>query len=393
MRTHLLLLTVSVAGSLQGQVAWQQETSCPGDGRSQAFAVAVGDQAYAGTGQIGETTGFLDDFWTYDPATDVWTALADFPGGNRAGVTAWSAAGRLFAGFGWNGTAAANDLYEYLPTSNTWETRFGLSGAGLAYAPGFVLGNRLYIGPQSGTNHVHVYDITTGLWSTVADFPGTWRNRHAAFAVDGKGYLGGGRDADDNVLTDWWVYDPATDSWSSIANLEPATDESSACVVNGSGYVLNAGSGEGDLFRYKADTDEWVLEGTLPIYRLSRGSMFSIGTTGYHAFGLKRVLANLVPSNELWSFTPTVGISEMGAVQAISVRYEADGSVWLTSDRLVPSGAVLQVQDAAGRILEQRNLGAGVPLQVRITPDGRAPGLRFVSIRSAEGPVVCRVFL
>jgi hypothetical protein len=67
--------------------------------------------------------------------------------------------------------------------------------------------------------------------------------------------------------------------------------------------------------------------------------------------------------------------------------------VWLTSDRLVPSGAVLQVQDAAGRILEQRNLGAGVPLQVRITPDGHAPGLRLVSIRSAEHSVVCRVFL
>lgn len=393
MRTSVLLLTIAATCSVKGQVAWQQETSCPGDGRFHAFAVTVGDQAYAGTGQIGETTGYLDDFWKYDPAADLWTVMADFPAGARTGVTAWSAAGRLFAGFGWNGTTVVNDLYEYLPGSNTWETRLGVAGGGFSYAPGFVVGNVLYVGPQNGTNHMLSYDITTGQWSTVADFPGTWRNRHAAFAVDGKGYLGGGRDADDNVLIDWWVYDPATDSWSSIANLEPATDESSACVVNGSGYVLNAGSGEGDLFRYNAATDTWVLESTLPIYRLSRGSMFSVGGTGYHAFGLKRVLANLVPSNELWSFTPSVGISEEGAMQPISVRYEADGSVCLTSDRLVPSGAVLQVQDAAGRFLEQRILGAGVPLQVRITPDGRAPGFRLVSIRSAEPPVVNRVFL
>jgi len=384
---------IAAASSVEGQVAWQQETACPGDGRSHAFAVAVGDQAYAGTGQIGETTGFLDDFWKFDPGTDTWTAMADFPGGTRAGVTAWSASGRLFAGFGWNGTTVVNDLYEYLPTSNTWETRLAVAGQGLSYAPGFAVGNVLYVGPQSGTNHMLAYDITTGLWSTVADFPGTWRNRHAAFAVDGKGYMGGGRDASDNVLIDWWVYDPGTDSWSSIANLEPGTDESSACVVNGSGYVLNAGSGEGDLFRYNAGSDEWVLEGTLPIYRLSRGSMFSIGGTGYHAFGLKRVLANLVPSNELWSFTPSVGIAEEDAFGAISVRYEADGSVWLASDRLVSSGAVLQVQDAAGRILEQRNLAAGVPLQVRITPDGRAPGLRLLSIRSTERPVVSRVVM
>lgn len=301
--------------------------------------------------------------------------------------------GRLFAGFGWNGTSVINDLYEYLPASNTWGTRLGVAGGAFRTPPVLWWAMCCTSAPRAGTNHMMSYDITTGQWSTVADFPGTWRNRHVAFAVDGKGYMGGGRDASDNVLIDWWVYDPATDSWSSIANLEPATDESSACVVNGSGYVLDAGSGEGDLFRYNVATDEWVLEGTLPIYRLSRGSMFSIGGTGYHAFGLKRVLANLVHSNELWSFTPMVGIAEAGALGAISVRYEADGSVWLSSDRLVPSGALLQVQDAAGRMLEQRNLAAGVPLQVRITPDGRTPGLRVVSIRSNDRPVVCRVVL
>jgi hypothetical protein len=391
MRTSLLFVACLSAQFLTAQAVWEEETSCPGNGRYWAFAVTLDGKGYAGTGQSSETD-LLSDLWAYDPATDTWQQKADHPGA-KAGVTAWVANGRLFAGFGTAGAGPTSNLYEYLPASDSWVTRLGVQGGGFAYAAGFAIGNTLYVGPESGSNTMRAYDVVSGQWSTVAAFPGLWRSYHTAFVVDGKGYMGGGRTENDEVLSDWWSYDPLTDTWSSIAALQPGTDESSACTVNGMGYVLNAGSGQGDLFRYDPVGDQWVPEGGLPIYRLSRGSMFSIGDKGYHAFGLKRVLANLVPSSELWSFSPTVGIAEEGALMAISTRYEADGSVWLTSDHVVPSGALLQVQDAAGRILEQRNLTAGVPLQVRITPNGRAPGLHLVSIRSSEGPVVCRVFL
>lgn len=49
--------------------------------RRQGFA--VGTKGYIATGYDAKTSSFLKDCWQYDPATNDWKQMADFPGGGR----------------------------------------------------------------------------------------------------------------------------------------------------------------------------------------------------------------------------------------------------------------------------------------------------------------------
>jgi len=71
------------------------------------------------------------EFWKYNPATNVWTRLPDFPGGYQDKPTAFTANGKayLFLGYiskdpmdprGTNQTEFNKELWEYNPASNSW---------------------------------------------------------------------------------------------------------------------------------------------------------------------------------------------------------------------------------------------------------------------------------
>ena len=66
------------------------------------------------------------------------------------------------------------------------------------------------------------YDSESGSWtekaSPIATDPDFIpRCSSAAFALDGKGYIGLGADGEKN-LDDFWMYDPAADSWTQKAS-------------------------------------------------------------------------------------------------------------------------------------------------------------------------------
>jgi len=56
------------------------------------------------------------------------------------------------------------------------------------------------------------YDPSTDVWTSKAPLPNTLTQRIAAFsfAINGKGYMGGGYDT--AVKKDFWEYDPAVNS-------------------------------------------------------------------------------------------------------------------------------------------------------------------------------------
>ena len=60
----------------------------------------------------------LADFWEYDPATDTWVQLPDFPGGGRYAAAGFGLGTKGYVGTGLNMVAADNflwfkDFYEY----------------------------------------------------------------------------------------------------------------------------------------------------------------------------------------------------------------------------------------------------------------------------------------
>ncbi len=175
----------------------------------------VGDQIIAALGyDFGDTAATR----LYNIALGTWSAGALAPGPSSEGAGA--AHGGLFYNLGGRGPGFTAN-WSYDPATDLWTANppMPTGRAGLAAA---VVGNALYAiggrintgGPNSGLPLAVVerYDIDAGSWSAVAPLPAP-RSDLAAAAVGGKIYVFGGFDAAGLPLASVDVYDPVSDTW------------------------------------------------------------------------------------------------------------------------------------------------------------------------------------
>jgi N-acetylneuraminic acid mutarotase len=131
------------------------------------------------------------------------------------------------------------------------------------------------------------------VWVKLNDFIGGKRDRAVAFSINGYGYVGTGTDTAEVVRSDFWRYDPSSDSWTQIAPIPgPARRDAVAFDLNGFGYVGTGMSDHvsangnilSDFWRYNAVMNEWDSIAPFPgnqgggVY-FSTG--FSVGGKGY----------------------------------------------------------------------------------------------------------------
>lgn len=170
---------------------------------------------FGGLGHNGDSTGYLNDLWMYNPNTNQWvwqngSQEKDLPGiygkkgvaghlnnpGSRIGATSWTdSSGNLWLFGGVNPTAHRyNDLWKYNPGINKWTWVSGEStvdGAGIYGTKGL---------PDSINQPGARYDMIS------------WVDNHGNFWIFG----GLGNDANSHVagwLNDLWKYNPNTNQW------------------------------------------------------------------------------------------------------------------------------------------------------------------------------------
>lgn len=71
------------------------------------------------------------------------------------------------------------------------------------------------------SDNVHVYTPSSDSWETLDDAMPRERYRHAAAVVDSSLYVIGGRDLDDNVISQVDVLDTDTNTWSTLKVTKP----------------------------------------------------------------------------------------------------------------------------------------------------------------------------
>jgi len=351
MKRILLLFALSISNFAMSQ-DWIQLASRDANGRYWAASFTADGKVYTGTGK--EAFSDLNpqrDMWQYDPTSDAWTQIADFPGGNREGATGFSYGNRGFMGFGSPFIQFSADLYEYLPQSDTWEAKTPCPAV-FAYSTGFVIGDFYYIGPENGTNKVYRYSILEDTWSTVADFPGQDRRAQVAFAANGKGYVGMGMFVFGGVLSDFFEYDPITDTWTEIASISPASDQSCGFSLNGDGYVYNVGGNNKSIYRYSVADDQWVFESSFPGDRIANATITTLDGKAYLSNGERTLSGGNFASNQIWAFTPSsVGFDEKNTPQ-VSVFQQANGQLYYTlSSNDLSKQTSVSVFDLTGRLI------------------------------------------
>jgi len=209
-----------------GSKTWTTETSYPGGGGEGVFAFALNGKAYYGGGNT--VSNEFQDFWEYNPGTGGWTEKANFPVA-LSYCSAFVVGDTAYVGLGGSytfGTFNNTKYYKYDPSSDTWSPIKDFPGAGRWRAIAFTIGNFGYVtcgvNSNSGTfyNDFYKYDPSLGKWTLLPAFPGSARELPVFSVLCNKGIVGMGDGTPSAPYTDLWMYDPnngALGSWTELA--------------------------------------------------------------------------------------------------------------------------------------------------------------------------------
>ena len=127
-----------------------------------------------------------------------------------------------------------------------------------------MIGGQFGVGNVEVLSAVEAYDPATDTWTTKADMP-TARFVLAACVVDGRIYVSGGSPVwnSDICLPTVEVYDPATDTWTQASDMPRSRISHTATVVAGKMHIIGGADperGENVLTVdvYDPATDTWT---------------------------------------------------------------------------------------------------------------------------------------
>lgn len=274
MKRATILFTLLFTASLLVAQSWETVASLPGgtsDARHHPVTFSIDGFGYLLTGTVNSVES--DDFMRYDPITDTWEELPDFPGGARSYAYGTARGSKAYVGFGGADDVATNDLWEYDSETETW-TELEECPCQSRYHPAFIqLEDKIYVGMGNYFANYKdwwEYDIPTNTWTEKDDLPGPPRHHPFYFGIDGIAYVGFGHGNDGiggqlNVYNDFYKFDPETDEWTQLADF-PGEGRVAGTQFdyNGKGYVLS-GDGddhsfmeEGELWEYDPLSDTWT---------------------------------------------------------------------------------------------------------------------------------------
>jgi N-acetylneuraminic acid mutarotase len=144
----------------------------------------------------------------------------------------------------------------------------------------YIFGGRtgdLYSGVSS--NHSYLYDPATDSWTRIADMPAS-KAFIAAAVIDGKIYTLGGSTIGYEALTSLYMYDPESNTWEKKANLQRGRSLPTANVYNGKIYVIGGGEADADVAGtafpyfdvYDPSNDSWNSKEDISQPRVGHGS-------------------------------------------------------------------------------------------------------------------------
>ena len=236
--------------------------------------------------------GSTRNFYRYNFTTDIWETLLDTPILVSNGGVVYNAADNLFYVFRGSGTT---DIWRYNSASNSYLGAADTVIAGVATTIGrgsdtFYYNNKLYTLRGINTRTLYGYDISTGVWSQLADIPATKQTAYQytrGAVANGEIYFVGGSAA----TTQFMKYTISNNTWTALADAPVAISES-ALVYPGSGdYIYGTrGSSTSVVWRYSISGNTWDDAGMpdLPINVITgNGASFvSDGTDLYLMLGL-----------------------------------------------------------------------------------------------------------
>ncbi|MEK6780695.1 MAG: kelch repeat-containing protein [Bacteroidota bacterium] len=203
--------------------SWFQVKDFPGEqSRVETTSFSINEKGYVGLGYSYTLNHAVKDFWEYDPASDLWTQVSDFPGEARTGQCSFTLNGKGFIGTGIsNGITSQKDFYSFDPLLNQWDQIADYPGGQIYGASSLTQNNDAYviggvINNDQPFNQAWKYNNNSGTWTRISDYPGVTSAGLASFGLNSFGYSGLGWINDNTPSQRIWAYDLLNDNWSEI---------------------------------------------------------------------------------------------------------------------------------------------------------------------------------
>lgn len=274
MKTICALISLIITSLSFSQ--WTTITAPPTNFRTDhSYGFALEGKGYLVAGNNDATGETSANFFSYDPAQDIWTTLPNFPGGTRGYAIGDQIDGKAYFGFGTGSTDGQNDtqqsdLWVFDPATEQW-SELSSCPCNVRIHPAFVAHQgKIYMGVGGNETLGNLgdwwsYDIASDTWEEKATFPGFNRHHPYQFSAGDFVYVGFGHGNQGSlVYKDFYRYDPANDSWTQVSDITgQARVAGTQFSHNGFGYVLS-GDGEnhtsmsnGEFWRYDGNLDTW----------------------------------------------------------------------------------------------------------------------------------------
>jgi len=225
-----------------------------------------------------------------------WVQKANYQGAAVAYAVGFSVNGKIYVGMGSNGNHK-NDLWQYDPATNKWTERKDFPGTGnLAY---FVANNKAYV--IASNMNMWEYNPETDSWMQKASYPDN--NLYAAathiyFNINNKGYVGYYYGSFSSIISGFYEYNPATDTWKKCMNtpwgitVATATDQI--------GYAM----GNDICYTYNPTTDKWAQKANFPLSGsdYSGGIAFCEDGVIYAGLGAVADYHSYIYSNQIYKY-------------------------------------------------------------------------------------------
>lgn len=303
---------------------WHQNVSLP-TGRYYLNCVTKNDTIYCIGGGI-SSTGGSKTFEAYNTATNTWTTLVDMPNARvRFGCVLVET--KIYC-IGGAGSSALFDIYD--TTTGIWSTGEN-SPQAFGYCESIAYNNKIYcFGFTGGTTaHTFVYDIASNTWSTAADCPIANQHSSGCVLVGSKVYLLGGNSATNAVTS--YIYNITTNTWSQGSNLPNPRGGFSGVLVGTKIYCIggsDTGTYSGDAVIpvdvYDTATNTWSTSIPHPVFNdlygersvYINGKIYSMG--GY------------ITNDKVWTIDITNSVKTPTDKSIVLVRYYEENGAYRT---------------------------------------------------------------
>ena len=169
------------------------------------------------------------------------------------------------------------------------------------------------------------YSFGESVWNQKSKIPAVGRHRGTGLAIANKGYIGLGHmngTGNNIVYSDWWEFDPATNSWTQKSDYPIGTYGSIAFSVENYAYVNGGVYAGQDYYKYSPATNEWTPISSCPVDIADR-TAFTVSNKAY-----------VVTVNQLYQYTPETDIWEEKQAPTFAINS------WCTSFTIGSSGYV-----------------------------------------------------